>query len=402
MSHARRPQLRDDHHLERHASWLELFFDLVFAVTVSQLAHRLTLDINALALAQFLGLFVPVWWAWVGQTMFATRFESDDPVQRILTLFQMLCAAIMAVQAGGVTHDRFQGFALAYAALRMGLVLQYVRVWRHDPPSRPVSGWLAAAFSLGVMCSLAAGLAPASLAWALWLLALAVDLVGPRLGIERMRRAPVHRTHLPERFALFTLIFLGESLAAVVRGLAAADLWLPSVVIGVFAFVIASCLWWLYFDHFARPDVGDRLHSGQTLLFMHLPLMLGLAGLVAGVERALQESSDAHLSHQTMAMVGGGVTLWLVSFVALQALTVPVTCVGWRKWPPLLGAAVAGVVMLTEHVWAPMLAFAILAAMFVVLVVLHERGANEDSPDERNARRGSRPSSTDDQTPMMR
>jgi low temperature requirement protein LtrA len=373
MSHAHKPKLRNDHHLERHASWLELFFDLVFAVTVSQLAHRLTFDLDALGLAQFLGLFVPVWWAWVGQTMFATRFESDDPVQRVLTLFQMLCAAIMAVQAGGVTHEQFQGFALAYAALRMGLVLQYLRVWRHDPSSRAVSGWLAGAFSVGVVCAVAAGLAPASLAWGLWLLALAVDLIGPRLGVDRMRRAPVHRTHLPERFALFTLIFLGESLAAVVRGLAAADLWWPSVVIGVFAFVIASCLWWLYFDHFARPDVGERLHSGQTMLFMHLPLMLGLAALVAGVERALQESSDVHLSRQSMAMVGGGSALWLLAFVGLQALTVPATVQGRRKWPPILGAALALGVMMADGSWMPMVAFALYATIFVALVVVHER-----------------------------
>jgi low temperature requirement protein LtrA len=249
-------------------------------------------------------------------------------------------------------------------------------VWRHDPSSRAVSGWLAGAFSVGVVCAVAAGLAPASLAWGLWLLALAVDLIGPRLGVERMRRAPVHRTHLPERFALFTLIFLGESLAAVVRGLAAADLWWPSVVIGVFAFVIASCLWWLYFDHFARPDVGERLHSGQTMLFMHLPLMLGLAALVAGVERSLQESSDAHLSRQSMAMVGGGSALWLLAFVGLQALTVPATVQGRRKWPPILGAALALGIMVADGAWMPMAAFAWYAAIFVALVVVHERHAS--------------------------
>ena len=92
MTHARKPRLRDDHHLERHASWLELFFDLVFAITVSQLAHRLYPDLTPLKFAQFLGLFLPVWWAWVGQTMFATRFDSDDAAQRVLTLAQMLFA----------------------------------------------------------------------------------------------------------------------------------------------------------------------------------------------------------------------------------------------------------------------------------------------------------------------
>ena len=376
MAHHRKPRLRDDHHLERHASWLELFYDLVFAVTVSQLAHRLTLELTPLAIAQFLGLFVPVWWGWVGQTMFSTRFESDDPVQRILTLFQMLCAAIMAVQAGGATHAQFQGFAIAYAALRAGLVLQYLRVWRHDPASRAVSGWLAGVFTIGVLLAGLAGFVGPQWAWPVWLLALSVDLVGPRLGIARMRRAPVHPTHLPELFALFTLIFLGESLAAEVRGLAAADLWLPSVVIGVFAFVIASCLWWLYFDHFARSDIGDRLMSGQGMLFMHLPLMLGLAGIVAGVERALQEASDAHLTRQTMVMLGGGTAFWLFAFVALQALTVPATVERSRKWPPLAVACVTLGLVAADRMVAPITAVAALAVLFVLLVVAHERRAS--------------------------
>jgi low temperature requirement protein LtrA len=163
----------------------------------------------------------------------------------------MLCAAIMAVQAGGATHAQFQGFAIAYAALRAGLVLQYLRVWRHDPASRAVSGWLAGVFTIRRSARGARRLSwgrsgrgrcgRSRSRWTWW---------DRGSASARMRRAPVHPTHLPERFALFTLIFLGESLAAEVRGLAAADLRLPSVVIGVFAFVIASCLWWLYFDHF--------------------------------------------------------------------------------------------------------------------------------------------------------
>ncbi|MCE9627138.1 MAG: low temperature requirement protein A, partial [Candidatus Eisenbacteria bacterium] len=247
-----KPHLRNDHHLERHASWLELFYDLVFAVTVSQLAHHLNAELTPVKLAEFLGLFVPVWWAWTGQTMFSTRFESDDPVQRVFTLLQMLCAAAMAVQAGSHGLDAFHGFAFAYAALRFCLVLQYWRVWRHDTSSREITGYLARVFMIGTVLAFASGFAPPVVAWPLWLAAVAADLIGPRLAVARMKQAPVHRGHLPERLALFTLIFLGESLAALVRGLGEADLWLPSVLIGVFTLVIAASLWWTYFDHFAR------------------------------------------------------------------------------------------------------------------------------------------------------
>ncbi len=382
MKHHRKPRLRDDHHVERHATWLELFYDLVFAVTVSQLAHRLYPDLTPLAFVQFLGLFVPVWWAWVGQTMFTTRFDSDDPVQRVLTLAQMLFAAVMAVQVSGMSVDDFRGFALAYAALRTCLVLQYLRVWRHDPDSRSVTGFLAAVFAVGVLFAATSAFVGTTLAWVTWLAGLAVDLVGPRLAVRRLQRVPVHGTHLPERFALFTLIFLGESLAAVVRGLAAADLWLPSVVIGVLAFVTAACVWWEYFDHFSRPDVGSLVRSGQSLLFVHLPLMLALAFVVAGVERALQESSDHALSPQTARMLYGGAVLWLASFVTARAVTVPETVRGRRAWPAVTAAALLLALLPLRERLPPIVGVAVVTGVFVTLVLVHERrrAASATSP----------------------
>lgn len=368
-----KPRLRDDHHIERHASWLELFYDLVYAVTVSQLAHRLYPDLTPLAFVQFLGVFVPVWWAWVGQTMFSTRFDSDDPVQRVLTLAQMLFAAVMAVQVGGMAYDDFRGFALAYAALRACLVLQYLRVWRHDRDSRAVTGYLAAVFSVSVGFAVASALTGPRVAWATWLTGILVDVLGPRFAVKRLQRAPVHGTHLPERFALFTLIFLGESLAAEVRGLAAANLWLPSVVIGLLGFTVAGGLWWLYFDHFSRPDVGRLVRSGQSLVYVHLPLILALAFVVGGVERALQESSDRNLSPQTALMLFGGTALWLVSFVAAKAVTVPGTVARGRAWPPLVAAFLAVLAFVAHGETPAFVAMTLLAALFVALVVLHER-----------------------------
>ena len=76
---------------ERHASWLELFYDLVFARPVSQIG--LVLYVNYTSITSFLGtvsLFAPVWWAWMGVTFYATRFETDDLVHRILVLLQMI------------------------------------------------------------------------------------------------------------------------------------------------------------------------------------------------------------------------------------------------------------------------------------------------------------------------
>src|SRR3712207_5915000 len=82
----------------RHATWMELFFDLVFVVAVAALGSRLSEDYSLTGIFQFGALFVPVWWAWVGHTIYAARFDTDDVVHRLATAAMMLAAAGIAVQ----------------------------------------------------------------------------------------------------------------------------------------------------------------------------------------------------------------------------------------------------------------------------------------------------------------
>lgn len=96
------PRLRiseDDEAQPRHATWLELFYDLVFVVAVSQLAHNLSKDVSLTGFLSFAALFVPVWWAWIGTTFYANRFDSDDVLRRLLMGLQMLAIASL-VQTG--------------------------------------------------------------------------------------------------------------------------------------------------------------------------------------------------------------------------------------------------------------------------------------------------------------
>lgn len=93
------PQLRIDRNgeTERHATWLELFYDLVFVVTITQLSHTLSANISLSGVLSFVALFVPVWWAWIGATFYATRFDTDDVGHRLLTLFQMMAITALAI-----------------------------------------------------------------------------------------------------------------------------------------------------------------------------------------------------------------------------------------------------------------------------------------------------------------
>src|SRR5918911_4575275 len=124
---------------DRKVTWLELFFDLVFAAAVSQVASPLRDDYSLAGLIRFAPLFTLIWWAWTGHAVFSTRFDTDDIVQRALTLLQMFAVAAMAANAKDALDSRSSaGFAAAYAAMRVVLVAQYLRA-RRVPDARPLT-----------------------------------------------------------------------------------------------------------------------------------------------------------------------------------------------------------------------------------------------------------------------
>lgn len=131
----------------RHATWLELFYDLVFVVAVSQLAHKLSQDVTLTGFLSFAALFVPVWWAWIGTTFYANRFDTDDIERRVLMGLQMLAIAALAVNVHHGLDQSSIGFALAYAASRLLLVLEYLWAGWHLPQVRRLTNRYALGFS---------------------------------------------------------------------------------------------------------------------------------------------------------------------------------------------------------------------------------------------------------------
>src|SRR3954463_13564517 len=120
----------------RRVSWLELFFDLIFVAAVSQVGVPLGQDYSIHGLVRYSLMFLLIWWAWFGHTMYSTRFDADDVVHRLLTLVQIFAAAAMAANAKQDLADRDSaGFGAAYAVQRIVLVIQYLRA-RSEPKTR--------------------------------------------------------------------------------------------------------------------------------------------------------------------------------------------------------------------------------------------------------------------------
>jgi len=322
------PQLRigDSSEAERHATWLELFFDLVFVVAIAQLAHRLSQDISLSGFFGFLALFVPVWWSWIGAAFYATRFDTDDPGHRFLTGLQMVAIAAMAVNIHHGLGESSAGFALSYAAVRAVLVVEYLRAGRHIAAARPLTNRFARGFGFAAALWLLSAFVPLPFRFGLWALGLIVDFATP-LGAGRLHTdlAP-HASHLPERFGLFTIIVLGELIVAVVNGVAEEQWNIFSVVTAVLGLSIAFSLGWVYFDNLDGAAIQcarttRRIEVYQTWLYAHLPLAVGLTTTGVGVEHAIVGAVTGVLGDGELWLFCGGVALCLVAFAMIHLTT---------------------------------------------------------------------------------
>ncbi len=277
----------------RRATWLELFYDLVFVVAVSQLAHKLSDDVSLGGFLGYAALFVPVWWAWIGTTFYANRFDSDDLVRRILMGLQMLAIAALAVNVHHGLSSSSIGFGLAYVASRLLLVAEYLWAGWHIPVARGLTQRYALGFSLGAVVWGISLFVP--LPWRLWLWAigLAIDFATPMTVASMVKQFPPHPEHLPERFGLFTIIVLGEAILAVVNGVSKVEWNLPTTLTAIGGFVTAFSLWWIYFDNVSGSALETSRSTGrlkvlQLWLYIHLPLVIGLAATGVGVEHLIK------------------------------------------------------------------------------------------------------------------
>ena len=205
---------------ERHATWLELFFDLVFVVAVAELGQNLTHDPTLHGFLGYVGLFIPVVWAWSGFTFYANRFDTDDLTYRLLILVAMFAVAALATNTPAAPEKGGEAFAVAYIFVRFVLLALYARAIRFVPSARPLAVLYFTAFGIGTVLWVVSLVVPPPGRWWLWGVALAGEMTVPFFGWRRIPGAPIDPRHLPERFGLLTIIVLGESVLAVVLGVA--------------------------------------------------------------------------------------------------------------------------------------------------------------------------------------
>ena len=311
-----KPVLRTDEEEERErkVTWLELFYDLVFVVVIAQLAHSLAGHVSASGMLGFVLLFVPVWWVWIAGTFYKERFETIDISNRLFTFLQMLPVAAMAVFAHHALDETAVGFALSYAAARTLVTVLWLRGGWHDKRFRPVSNRFAIGFALVILLFVASVFVAPPVRFAMWGVALFIELVTPLFTLQIQAKLPrLSTSKLPERFGLFTIIVLGETIVGVVSGVAEQEhLTTTIAVTAALGIAIGFGLWWIYFDFVARRLPRPGIWWNLTLNYLHLPLVMGIVAVGAGVMNVVAHEGEA-LPDAVRWLLVGAVALALIT-----------------------------------------------------------------------------------------
>jgi low temperature requirement protein LtrA len=377
------PRLRTlDTEEDRRATWLELFFDLVFVVAIAELGNSLSDDVTLEGFLKFLALFVPVWWAWAGFTFYANRFDTDDLLYRVLVLIAMFAVAALATNVRDAFDGASAGFALSYVSMRLVLLALYLRAIRYVEPARALATLYFSAFALAVCVWLGSLALPEPERYWLWAAALAIELSAPVSGWRLLPQAPVDPRHLPERFGLLTIIVLGESVFAVVVGVEGVSWEASSALAAAGGFLAAACIWWIYFGFLDAPTVaGGGVMRGLVLTYSHFFVFSGIAALGIGVKLAIFSAGGQEKYDDTAWVFCVGLALCMGALAAIHLVTPPrfLDADVWLR----LGTGLAAIALVPASFVLPALGIVWLLAAALVLQVVVELAAHErHSPSE--------------------
>lgn len=276
------------HGVEKKATWLELFYDLIFVAAFIQLGNGLSSRVGIDGFLGFAAIFVPLWVAWTGFTYYANRFTVDDFTHRILVFVQMFAVGGMAIFAPDVLEGRPVRFAVAYTLAQAVVALLYFRAWKQLADARDYSVYWGGVFGAGAVLWFVSIFVPAPYCYVLWAIGIGAIVTSPfsRHSRSLTERYPIDQEHLAERYGLLTLIVLGESFVKVLSSITA-DVASPHILGQAALTLMITCsLWWIYFDDVAGSHLKKGRFGNLVWLFAHLPMQLGITATGVAIKKA--------------------------------------------------------------------------------------------------------------------
>ncbi|MGW4650434.1 low temperature requirement protein A [Kitasatospora sp. NPDC004289] len=299
---------------EPRAGWFELFFDLVFVVTVSVLAHGLHGDPGPGDFAEFLVLFFPAWWAWANLTVTVNLFGSGSPRIQAMLLAAMPALGLMAAASPEGLHERAWAYALGAAWVRLVLFLIW---WGHARATdNPLPLWRPVLYCLVPAALWAASAAlPSTARFVLWGVAIVLEVVllAVRTGLGTGPYDRLSVELLVERIGLFVVIVLGESVFTVVVALEE-HFVLAAGVTALLAFVVVAELAMIFFtwgtenaaQGLTRAQSGHATRAMRdTVMYLPFVLVSGITVIAAALGTAVAEPDHALPPGSRWALCGG-------------------------------------------------------------------------------------------------
>ena len=303
---------------------LELFFDLVFVLALTQCTALMAKQPTWEGLAKGLLVLAVLWWSWGGYAWLTSTLDPEEGAVRIVMFGAMAAFLVAALAVPEAFDDSAAVFAGAYAAVRIAHLALYALASRDDPNLRRSVALLAMSSAVGVALIAVAATADGWAQGALWALAIALDYSGPYFfGVEGWRIVPAH---FAERFGLIVIIAIGESIVAIGVG-AEGEVGAGIVAAAALGTVVAAALWWLYFDVVAlvaerrltaaEPGREQNSLARDSYAYLHLPMIAGIVLVALGMKKTLEHTDDP-LKLVPAAALLGGMALYLLAHVGFR------------------------------------------------------------------------------------
>jgi low temperature requirement protein LtrA len=310
---------------EERVTPLELFFDLVFVLAITQCTALMAATPTWEGLARGLLALGVLWWCWVGYAWLTSVVDPEEGAVRIAMFGSMAALLVAAIAVPHAFNDDGLIFAVAYGIARYAqVILLYIAGRDNKTLQHSVIVGLSFSTAIAITLLAVASQTNGATQGALWVAALALDMAGPLFfGVEGWMLVP---GHFAERHGLIILIAIGESIVAVGAG-ATGHLDAGVVTVAVLGVVVAAAFWWLYFDVVAVA-AGRRLAAlpqgreqnsmaRDSYSFLHLPMVAGIILVALGMKKTLAHV-DHHLDIEIATAMFGGMALYLVAHVAFR------------------------------------------------------------------------------------
>lgn len=365
-------------HEHGKVTFIELFFDLVFVFAVTQLSHALIAHFTPWGAAQTLLLMLAVWWVWIYTAWVTNWLDPEKLPVRLMLLALMLVGLILSSSIPHAFEARGLAFAGAYVCMQVGRTLFFL--WAVGNGHRGMTRnfqrilvWL----TLSAVFWIAGGLTAGGERFALWAIALGLELVSPSLGFwaPGLGRSTtndwnVEGAHMSERCGLFIIIALGESILVTGATFSGLQWTFPAVTAFIASFIGSLAMWWLYFDTSAERGSETISHSGDPgrlarIAYTYIPLFM-VAGIIvsAVADEFVLAHPTGHIEPKTAVTVLGGAALYIVGIALFKWV------IAGRRLPPLSHFVALVVLALLALAIGMLSPTALMAAASAVLVGL--------------------------------